>query len=497
MTTIEWTRATDGTPGKTWNPTRGCSPVSPGCANCFAMKQAHRFSGTGKPYDGLTKLTVASGPQWTGEVRFVPEMLGRPLRWKRPRMVFVNSMSDLFHDALTNEQIAAVFGVMAACPQHTFQVLTKRPERMRSWFRWAGDGSVVEQMREVALAGRVAEVFAEERVKPVRGWPGYFVTSSGRVLSDRKGPRREMKPMAGESGHERVMLYRGDGESSRPLIQRLVLEHFDRPPKDGEQACHIDGHPSNNQLWNLRWGSQSDNWQDRKRHGNRRSYQKLSRVDVDMIRQRLADGETAEAISRSVDVSATQVRNIASGAQWAEQHTPEWPLKSVWLGVSAEDQKRWDERVPILLDTPAAIRWVSAEPLLGPIAMEERQLLGAFDRCPDEYRPTVEGDDDPCMGCPGHGDECGAIRGPSLDWIVVGGESGSRSRACDVDWVRSVVTQCEAADVPCFVKQLGSHPIVGSDSIPTFASAVKDRKGGDPEEWPPELRVRQYPEVRP
>jgi protein gp37 len=125
-TKIQWT-------DRTWNPVRGCALVSPGCTNCYAMKQAHRFSGAGKPYDGLTRLT-GHGPVWTGRARFIESALREPLSWRKPSRVFVNSMSDLFHEDVTNEQIAAVFGIMAACPRHTFQNLTKRPERMRAWF---------------------------------------------------------------------------------------------------------------------------------------------------------------------------------------------------------------------------------------------------------------------------------------------------------------------------------------------------------------------------
>jgi protein gp37 len=107
---------------------RGCSRVSEGCQHCYAERVAARFSGPGKPYEGLAKIGRGTGghPKWTGVVRMVPEHLADPLRWKKPRRIFVNSMSDLFHEKLTNEEIAAVFGVMAAAPQHTFQVLTKR-----------------------------------------------------------------------------------------------------------------------------------------------------------------------------------------------------------------------------------------------------------------------------------------------------------------------------------------------------------------------------------
>ncbi|MFZ5815336.1 MAG: DUF5131 family protein [Bacillota bacterium] len=128
MTTIEWTHM-PGYKGETWNPLRGCSHVSEGCRNCYAATMAHRFSGPGQPYEGLTRMTP-QGARWTGEIRLVPEMLEEPLRWRAPRMVFVNSMSDLFHEAVPLEFIDRVFAVMALTPRHIYQVLTKRPRRM-------------------------------------------------------------------------------------------------------------------------------------------------------------------------------------------------------------------------------------------------------------------------------------------------------------------------------------------------------------------------------
>lgn len=130
-TSIEWT-------DEVWGVAVGCSRVSAGCERCYAERVAHR--GLIERHRGLTVIGE-KGPRWNGTVRFVPEVLAKPLLWKRPRRVFVNSMSDLFHESLTNEQIAAVFGVMASAPQHTFQILTKRPKRMREWFDW-----VLEQL---------------------------------------------------------------------------------------------------------------------------------------------------------------------------------------------------------------------------------------------------------------------------------------------------------------------------------------------------------------
>lgn len=324
-TSIEWTE-------KTWNPVRGCSVVSPGCVHCYAMKQAHRFSGPGQPYEGLTKPTKA-GPQWTGEVRPVVGALLEPLSWRKPSRVFVNSMSDLFHEDVPEAFIDEVFAVMALCPQHTFQVLTKRPRRMQ---RWVSDNAT------------------------------------------------------------------------------------------GGHIFHL---------------------------------------------------------SQQVDPSGAGAQ---SGA---------WPLPNVWLGVSVEDQQRADERIPLLLQTPAAVRFISAEPLLGPVTFR----WAKWDDWTDGYgrpRPQVN--------------ELDGLR--RLDWVIVGGESGPGARACDVAWVRSLVQQCQAASVPVFVKQLGSRLTGVGLEGPPYSSPPRregylvhwtcrdentfglcDRKGGEPSEWPEELRVRQFP----
>ncbi|HEY4276048.1 MAG TPA: DUF5131 family protein [Rhizomicrobium sp.] len=123
MTTIEWTDVT-------WNPVAGCTVLSPGCTNCYAMRMAARLEAMGTPkYVGLTRKTGGRA-KWTGKVRMDTNSLEAPLKWKKPRMVFVNSMSDLFHDGVLAPFISRVWGVMANTPQHTYQILTKRPERM-------------------------------------------------------------------------------------------------------------------------------------------------------------------------------------------------------------------------------------------------------------------------------------------------------------------------------------------------------------------------------
>lgn len=120
---IEWTEAT-------WNPTRGCTRVSPGCQNCYAERFAHRLSGPGQTYEGLTKSS-ASGPRWRGVLRQVDEAVDLPLHWRKPKMIFVNSMSDLFHEKVSTDFLRRVFMTMERAHWHTFQILTKRAERLQ------------------------------------------------------------------------------------------------------------------------------------------------------------------------------------------------------------------------------------------------------------------------------------------------------------------------------------------------------------------------------
>jgi protein gp37 len=147
-TKIEWTDAT-------WNPITGCSLASPGCTNCYAMLLAGTRLSTHKSREGLTRLS-GGRPKWTGEVRFNEDWLDEPLRWKRPRRVFVCAHGDLFHENIPDEWIDRVFAVMALAPQHTFQVLTKRAARMREYltnFDWA---RVVESCRNEYRSSIVA-----------------------------------------------------------------------------------------------------------------------------------------------------------------------------------------------------------------------------------------------------------------------------------------------------------------------------------------------------
>jgi protein gp37 len=276
---IEWTDAT-------WNPVRGCEKVSEGCRNCYAARVAARFSGEGMPYEGLAEMTT-HGPRWTGAIHLVSDVLEQPLLWRRPRRIFVNSMSDLFHEKVPVEFIVAVFRAMAAAQWHTFQILTKRPERMVS---------IMDNIR-----------------------------------------------------HGLKVIY----------------------PED----------------------------------------------------------------------------------TWPEVHAPGWPLPNVWLGVSVENQKAADERIPLLLQTPAAVRFLSMEPLLGPVDL--RNI---------DYDRTVKID---CLTGLHGWPYPHAEQDKRIHWVIVGGESGPGARPMHPDWVRSLRDQCVEAGVPLFFKQWGEWaPVPENTPLP-------------------------------
>ena len=332
---IHWTDAT-------WNPITGCTKVSQGCKNCYAKFQAW-------PRLAASKQTVYFGRKFE-DVQCHPERLEQPLRWRKPRRVFVNSMSDLFHEDVPFEFIAAVFGVMAAAERHTFQVLTKRPERMQSFFKWI-------------------------------------------VMQDR--------------GFE-------------PTPGRL-------------HACST------------------------------------------------ALGYEAEYHERS-DGGPLHTKHGADPVGL-------WPLPNVWLGVSVEDQETADGRIPLLLDTPAAVRFVSYEPALGPVDFTLRShRIDGWDE--DWKYDTLSGHE---WASPRDDSEPSSN---ALDWLIVGGESGPKARPCDVNWIRDAVRQCRDARVPCFVKQIGARPVCTvTDQREPFPIDLVSRKGADPNEWPESLRVREYPDA--
>lgn len=331
-TSIEWTSFT-------WNPIRArskhtkkagwyCEKVSPGCAGCYA-ESLNRWVGTGLPYN----RAVSRGNL---DIFLDEKVLTQPLRWKQPRRIFVCSMTDLFGEFVTDEMIDRVLAVMMLSPRHTFQVLTKRAQRMRDYF-------------------------------------------------------------------------------AAPDLYRRIL--------------------------------------------------------------RVADHELRPARPQLAGIG---ISNPADAAfrRW------------IWLGVSVEDQATADERIPLLLQTPAVVRWVSYEPALGPVDFTRIPMDGGAPAESDRYLGTARGLYlNPLRDTPGSHD--------ALDWIVVGGESGPGARPFDLEWARAVLRQCAGTPTRVFIKQLGARPSVACvcgwpDSCRCTVS-LKNKKGGDPDEWPADLRVREMP----
>lgn len=325
----------------------GCTKVSQGCKHCYAEVFHAR----------LTAMRYAKYAEPFRVVKPWPDHLDIPLRRKKPTTWFVNSMSDLFHEDLPDEYIAAVFGVMAACPQHTFQVLTKRPKRALEWFGWIGT-------------------------------------------------------------------------SAHSLDASIMLAAADT----GQLS-----------------------------------------------------GKSLEKVLAAALVAGT------------------WPLPNVWLGVSVEDQTTADERIPLLLQCPAAVRFVSYEPALGPVDfglwLTNESQCGVCGYLWGE----AQHEDAVCPDCGGRAFdvECSSFGPeqeiePPFDWVIVGGESGPGARWCYEHWIQDTIRQCRESGVACFVKQLGSNPQRYSDyydnGVPLSRFYdIRDKKGGDMSEWPEDLRVREYP----
>lgn len=461
-TKIEWTDAT-------WNPVTGCTKVSEGCRHCYAERLAPRvFAGqtVTETVNGL-RSTATERPRRFTDVMVHPDRLGAPLRWRKPRRVFVASMADPFHDAVPTEFLDRMFAVMALSPRHSYQLLTKRPLRMRAYIT---DHDTPRRVQRAMDAVAVDAASGEpEEWKSVTSLP-YEVSSHGRV---RRGG--QLLKLVEHSGGYRQVALCVNAVPRTELVHRLVLTAFKRPPLDGEEACHLNGDRSDNRIANLRWGSKGANMADAARHGTAGAWMKsrarLTSEQVAEIRSRRAAGEKLVDVATRFGINKRQVSAIARGNIY-KLPALEWPLACLWLGVSVENQAAADERIPLLLQTPAAVRFLSCEPLLSAI----------------DLRPWLH--DSNCLLPTGGPCICCEPREICIDWVIIGGESGPGVRPCDVGWVRSIVEQCKAAGVACFVKQLGARPVARDRRITMH---LRDRKGGDPSEWPEDLRVREFP----
>lgn len=305
---IGWTNAT-------WNPVRGCERVSEGCRNCYAEVLAARHS-----YEGgwghevakfVTRPDGTREARWTGVLQTVEKALDAPLRWRKPRRVFVNSMSDLFHDRVPENFITEIFGLMA-------------------------------------VAGAGDRVYPDDDRRFGKRWTG--------------------KAWVGGNGPHTFQVLTKRPERMRNLLNKSSFR----------EAVASAAY---------RWA-----------HNQRDA------------------GYLADCIS-------ARENPVAAGRAGRS-----WPLSNVWLGVSVEHQAAADERIPLLLETPAAVRWISAEPLLSHVDVRV-------------YMPNPLWNDLPSW------------MQPELNWVVVGAESGQDHRPMKMAHARSLIEQCRAAKVPVFVKQ--------------------------------------------
>lgn len=210
---IEWTEAT-------WNPVVGCSVLSEGCTNCYAMRLAHRLAAMGQShYDGLTRVS-GGRPKWTGELRLNRSVLRAPLDWKKGRLIFVNSMSDLFHEKVPLSYIREVFAVMEATPQHTYQVLTKRPERL------LGVAGNLPWPQNVWVGTSVENALVQDRIDILREVPAHVRFLSVEPLL---GPLENLRL----DGIHWVIVGGESGPGARPMDKNWVLAVRDQCVESG------------------------------------------------------------------------------------------------------------------------------------------------------------------------------------------------------------------------------------------------------------------------
>lgn len=448
---IEWTEVT-------WNPTTGCDRISAGCDHCYAMTMARRLKAMGQEKYQNDGDPRTSGPGFGVTVH--PDTLSEPLRWRTPRTVFVNSMSDLFHKDVPAEFIAKVWAVMALTPRHTYQILSKRHARMRSLL--SNPDFQHRVAREIDAMAVDLRHDTTERWAAIPGFEPYQASSHGRIRGDNGILATTINP---RTGRECVTLW-NSGSPKTLTVHRMVLMAHEPTDDTSLEVCHRNGDKTDNRLANLRWGTRSENQQEKVRHGSRGGPQKLTAQRAQEIKNARKTGLTQQAVADRFGISRPLVSLIENGKVWA---TPDlaWPLPNVWLGVSTEDQKWADIRLPALVRTPAAVRFVSAEPMIGPIRLNRSHA----------YCPTHDFPGGFCIG------GCPDLIQP--DWIIIGGESGPGARRFEAQWASNLIADARSAGAAPFVKQLGS--VLGR-------RIGAGGKGNHWDAWPADLRVREYPE---
>lgn len=477
-TGISWTDAT-------WNPTRGCQVISPGCANCYAMRQAGRMSGKGGAYEGLVKLT-GSGFRWTGAGRLVPKMLDQPLRWTKPRRIFVDSMSDLFYEGFSNVEIAAVFGIMAAAPQHTFQVLTKRAKRMREWFEWMQPNGLdvcLDHANEaLTSAGHALWSPARMRLRAGNSWPLPNVWLGVSAEDQKHADERIPELLATPAALRWVSL-----EPQFEAVDLSRLLHYHPSHEHHQERGGVDlrgGTP---------WGDGDPcGWDDlaHRKEG-------LESVVEGRSNELLQEGAGGQA--RPEDRIPVGAGNGQRGAD--DRNGPSARVAPLQRPIAGRDDDQPQERREVRQPTaeprardsfreheardPRAANGTSCEPA------RREEHSGQADFCagdgdprPKSQRREVASAGKGVRGCCADHLAHSAWRSKNL-WIVQGGESGPGARTFDLAWAESMRDACKAAGVPWFMKQLGAVWAREHDAV--------SRAGADPSEWPEALRVQEFP----
>ena len=451
-TGISWTDST-------WSPVTGCTPVSAGCDNCYAARYAQRCMGGFAPVRKAIPGGSAIVERSFSEVRTHADRLDIPLHWRKPRRIFVCSMSDLFHDQIEDAFLDRVFATMALSPRHVYQLLTKRPERALKYLSSPQRAFNIQRQMDNAAVEALAE---REEWRSVLGYEGvYEISSHGlirRVDSVRKGRRNEegvLAPRVDRGGYHTVSLSLGSTVTQH-RIARLVLEAFVcAPPNARSEARHRNGNRQDNRLANLVWGSKEENMQDAARHGTAGAWMKgralFTPDQVAEIRRRRSEGVKLKQLAA---LHGTRIKHISAICLGRKYVSPSitWPLTNCWLGVTAENQAAADERIPLLLQTPAAVRFVSCEPLLSPVDLKKHFPKPMY-HCTECGQEKISNH---CAKCGTEDNTCtNQIVG--IDWVICGGESGPNARPMHPEWVRSLRDQCVAANVPFHFKQWGEY----------------------------------------
>lgn len=471
-TKIQWT-------DRTWNPVRGCSLVSAGCANCYAMKQAHRFSGMGRPYENLTEVGP-KGPRWNGNIMLVPEELKAPLVWKKPCRVFVNSMSDLFHEDVPDSFIDQVMRAMANTKRHTYQVLTKRPARMLAY-----------------LSGwwkRCYQDFETGEYIPVNPCPHIWfgVSVENQETADERIPLLLQTPAA-------VRFV-----SAEPLLSPINLSQWLKGGHDNDDKRYAGVSFGGDRSITSGTGRIDMEGKSQGRHG---AGERISATTVHCGRETLQSGSASgrmDGKQKTIHPSShgdqsqgwEQEQELSRQSRTGDAH---WEYYSQFQKAGSQTQgaTRREEHI-------CEIDRASGVGDQEPVGRSGNDTEGS--RREIRYFPTQRVGDLSSQNV-----EARAL----ISWLIVGGESGPGARPCDLSWIRSVKNQCKQADVPVFIKQLGKSPYAvcgqcgrsvgyvlgglvdacGHTHAKLIAemAKLKDRKGGNCDEWPEDLMVREFP----